>query len=69
MLILTDWQEFAELDLNRLNRARSATRFVIDGRNLYEPAEMAVAGLYLSQRGESDRSTRPGRRRLPIGCP
>jgi UDPglucose 6-dehydrogenase len=39
VLILTDWKEFAEIDLARLNRA---VRFpiVIDGRNLYKPQEM-----------------------------
>jgi UDPglucose 6-dehydrogenase len=43
LLILTDWREFAELDLVRLNRA---IRFpiVIDGRNLYKPREMAERG-------------------------
>ena len=39
VLILTDWKEFANLDLARLNRA---VRFpiVIDGRNLYKPQVM-----------------------------
>ncbi len=43
VLILTDWAEFATIDLPRLNRA---LRFpiVIDGRNLYEPATMAANG-------------------------
>ena len=39
VLILTDWKEFAEIDLARLNQA---VRFpiVIDGRNLYKPQQM-----------------------------
>jgi len=48
LLILNDWQEFAELDLSRL---RSALRYpiVIDGRNLYDPAAMTKSGItYLS---------------------
>jgi UDPglucose 6-dehydrogenase len=48
LLILTDWQEFAELDLEQL---QSSLRYpiVIDGRNLYEPSEMAEHGFtYLS---------------------
>ena len=48
LLILNDWQEFAELDLVRL---RSILRYpiVIDGRNLYEPADMSQNGFtYLS---------------------
>ena len=48
MLILTDWPEFAELDLHRVH---SALRYpiVIDGRNLYDPAVMQENGFtYLS---------------------
>jgi UDPglucose 6-dehydrogenase len=43
VLILTDWAEFASIDLPRLNRA---VRFpiVIDGRNLYRPEKMAEHG-------------------------
>jgi len=43
LLILTDWQEFAEIDLTRLSRV---IRFpiVIDGRNLYQPREMLDHG-------------------------
>jgi UDPglucose 6-dehydrogenase len=43
VLILTDWKEFAGLDLARLNRE---LRFpiVIDGRNLYKPEQMQDHG-------------------------
>jgi len=43
VLILTDWKEFAELDLGLLGEA---VRFpiVIDGRNLYQPSKMAHHG-------------------------
>jgi UDPglucose 6-dehydrogenase len=43
VLILTDWAEFAKLDLPRLNLA---LRFpiVIDGRNLYKPETMHEQG-------------------------
>lgn len=43
VLILTDWKEFAGLDLDRLNEA---VRFpiVIDGRNLYKPQKMLEHG-------------------------
>ena len=43
VLILTDWKEFASLDLVRLNQA---VRFpiVIDGRNLYKPQAMLEHG-------------------------
>ena len=43
VLILTDWKEFATLDLVRLNQV---VRFpiVVDGRNLYKPQEMENHG-------------------------
>jgi UDPglucose 6-dehydrogenase len=43
LLILTDWAEFAKLDLAKLNQA---LRFpiIIDGRNLYKPADMVEQG-------------------------
>jgi UDPglucose 6-dehydrogenase len=44
LLVLTEWREFAKLDLQRV---RSALKYpiVIDGRNLYDPQEMADADL------------------------
>ena len=48
LLILTDWAEFAKLELPKLN---SSMRYpiIIDGRNMYEPTAMAKAGFtYLS---------------------
>jgi len=47
-LILTDWEEFARLDLDRLH---GALRYpiVVDGRNLYDPKTMMERGFtYLS---------------------
>jgi UDPglucose 6-dehydrogenase len=43
VLILTDWKEFAELDLVRLNRLVKFP-IVIDGRNLYKPQRMLEHG-------------------------
>jgi UDPglucose 6-dehydrogenase len=43
LLILTDWKEFAHLDLVRLNQALKFP-IVIDGRNLYKPREMQERG-------------------------
>jgi UDPglucose 6-dehydrogenase len=43
LLILTEWEEFANLDLGRLNRILKYP-IVIDGRNLYEPEVMAAHG-------------------------
>jgi UDPglucose 6-dehydrogenase len=44
LLILTEWKEFASLDLARVH-ASLKYPIVIDGRNLYEPEQMAAAGL------------------------
>ncbi len=48
LLILTDWREFARLDLARLH-AVMRYPIVIDGRNLYDPQQMLESGFtYLS---------------------
>ena len=44
LLILTEWNEFAALDLHRI-RALLKHPIVIDGRNLYQPEQMRSAGL------------------------
>ena len=43
LLILTDWEEFAALDFQRLRQALKHP-IVIDGRNLYSRAEMEAHG-------------------------
>jgi UDPglucose 6-dehydrogenase len=60
LLILTDWAEFGKLDLNKL---RTGLRYpiVIDGRNLYEPATVAAAGMtYYSVGRPAAHPVRPG---------
>jgi UDPglucose 6-dehydrogenase len=48
LLILTDWQEFGELDLDRLHYTLKYP-IVIDGRNLFDPIDMLRRGYtYLS---------------------
>jgi UDPglucose 6-dehydrogenase len=48
LLILTDWAEFASLDLNLLNKTLRYP-IIIDGRNLYDPNIMMKHGFtYLS---------------------
>ena len=44
LLILTEWKEFANLDLSRI-RGLLKYPIVVDGRNLYEPQRVADAGL------------------------
>jgi UDPglucose 6-dehydrogenase len=43
LLILTEWEEFASLDLDRLHKELKYP-IVIDGRNLYDPRIMAAHG-------------------------
>jgi len=48
LLILTDWAEFASLDLGQLNKSLRYP-IIIDGRNLYDPNMMVKNGFtYLS---------------------
>jgi len=48
LLILTDWNEFAKLDLREMHK-KLRYPIVIDGRNLYDPAVMQQNGFtYLS---------------------
>jgi len=61
VLILTDWKEFANIDLARLNQSVKFP-IVIDGRNLYHPQKMLDHGFtyvsvgrptnYLAQEGK-----------------
>ena len=44
LVILTEWNEFRALDLERA-RSQLRTPLVVDLRNIYEPADMASAGL------------------------
>ena len=53
MLILTDWEEFAALDLTRIQEILRYP-IVIDGRNLYDPAVMAECGLIYFSVGRPD---------------
>jgi UDPglucose 6-dehydrogenase len=65
VLILTDWKEFAGIDLARL---RETVRFpiVIDGRNLFKPQQMLQHGLtYVSVGRPAKRQAKKGRMRSP----
>ncbi len=55
LLILTDWEEFAALDLDRLYRALRYP-IVLDGRNLYKPEVMTANGFTYASIGRPDAS-------------
>jgi UDPglucose 6-dehydrogenase len=52
LLILTEWEEFAALDLKRL-RGELKYPIVIDGRNMYDPHVMAANGFTYYSVGRS----------------
>jgi UDPglucose 6-dehydrogenase len=56
LLILTDWEEFARLDLGRI-RGLLRRPIVVDGRNLYTPEDMARHGFIYFSVGRPE--TRP----------
>ncbi len=53
LLILTDWSEFAEIDLGRIGRLLKHP-ILIDGRNLLAPKQVAEAGLCYFSVGRPD---------------
>src|SRR5215472_11510850 len=59
LVLLTEWNEFRGLDLRRVGRLL-AEPLVIDLRNIYQPAEMAAAGLCYVSIGRPPQSTPAG---------
>jgi UDPglucose 6-dehydrogenase len=53
LLILTEWPEFASLDLSRL-KAALAYPIVLDGRNLLDPELMSAHGFLYHSIGRPD---------------
>lgn len=53
LLILTDWEEFAALDLDRLFRALRYP-IILDGRNMYKPEVMVANGFTYASVGRPD---------------
>ncbi len=43
LLIITEWDEFKELDLSKIKKLLKRP-FIIDGRNIYEPQRMKKLG-------------------------
>lgn len=64
LLVLTEWEEFALLDLKRL-KAELKYPIIIDGRNLYDPEVMARNGFTYYSVGRPSVSPEP----LPASAP
>jgi UDPglucose 6-dehydrogenase len=70
LLILTEWEEFAALELDRLRKLLKYP-IVIDGRNLYDPAVMSAQGFSYYSVGrpetlteDSSATVRPDKRHI-----
>ena len=63
LILLTEWNEFRALDLGRV-KALLASPLVIDLRNIYQPQEMAAAGLSYLSIGRPARGAPPELRAL-----
>jgi UDPglucose 6-dehydrogenase len=64
LLILTEWEEFANLDLARL-RHELKYPIVIDGRNLYDPEVMAAHGFTYYSVGRAPAQPEAGLKSVP----
>jgi UDPglucose 6-dehydrogenase len=62
-VILTDWDEFRCLDLTSV-RSLMRTPIIVDGRNLFEPAQMQAAGFEYYSLGRGDATPRAGTGRI-----
>jgi UDPglucose 6-dehydrogenase len=61
LAILTEWNEFRALDLERV-KSLLKTPTIIDLRNIYKPADMADSGFHYFSVGRA--ATAPARQRL-----
>jgi UDPglucose 6-dehydrogenase len=61
LAILTEWEEFRNLDLDRI-KAGLRSPVVIDLRNIYEPVDMARRGFEYTGIGQPSLSKRPAMR-------
>ena len=65
LLVLTEWEEFAALDLKRLH-SELKYPIVIDGRNLYDPEVMAANGFTYYSVGRPAVSPEPAATATPV---
>jgi UDPglucose 6-dehydrogenase len=55
LAIVTEWAEFRQADIKHLGRALKA-RFVVDGRNIFSPDDVAEAGMTYASIGRQTRA-------------
>jgi UDPglucose 6-dehydrogenase len=54
LVLVTEWKEFASLDLGKLARSMT-TPVLVDGRNLFQPDEAIAAGFDYTGMGRASR--------------
>ncbi len=52
MIVLTEWEEFKQLDLKKIKKLLKQP-VIVDGRNIYDPATMRAAGFRYTSIGRS----------------
>ena len=65
LVILTDWAEFRSLDFDRV-RGLMRTPIIMDGRNLFEPAQMHARGFEYYSLGRGDTALRREPQRVRV---
>ncbi|HTZ76366.1 MAG TPA: UDP-glucose/GDP-mannose dehydrogenase family protein [Stellaceae bacterium] len=63
LVLLTEWNEFRALDLDRVRELLKSPT-VVDLRNIYKPAEMAAAGFFYFSIGRKSSEPTPAEQRL-----
>jgi UDPglucose 6-dehydrogenase len=58
LVLVTEWNEFKQLDWKRLRTAMRRP-ILVDGRNMYDPARIAAAGFVYEGIGRGRPATRP----------
>jgi UDPglucose 6-dehydrogenase len=65
LLILTDWEMFRSLDVDRV-RSLMQTPIIVDGRNLFEPATLQARGFEYYSLGRGDATPRREPQRVRV---
>ena len=57
LVIVTEWEQFRALDLDRLKQAMAGKPAIVDLRNVYVPEEMVQRGFIYESIGRSQRKS------------
>ena len=66
LVIVTEWEQFRALDLDRLKQVMTERPAVIDLRNIYPPGDLAQRGFVYESVGRPSRREKQERRRTPL---